>query len=148
MVDSLNNLLFNNPISQKIISTSKVSNFALSSRMLKDFHIFLFSFQSILFKNGTSASVSTITTASQTVAQPVIRSLYEQGGKSSSVFIRLAGLSGRNKIFSLCWRVLYFDFYLNFRCGRSNFGRLRSAQKSMAGYERSKEGSEKYFRSG
>lgn len=51
-----------------------------------------FLFQTILFKNGNQSS--TVATATQTIAKPVILTLYQQGGKSSSVFIRLAGVSG------------------------------------------------------
>lgn len=49
--------------------------------------------KTILFKNGKQSAA--VSTASQTIAKPVILSLYQQGGKSSSVFIRLAGFSGK-----------------------------------------------------
>jgi len=70
MADSLNYLLFNNPVSQKIISTSKT----------------------ILFKNG--GATTAVARSTQTVGAPVALSLFQQGGNSTSVFIRLAGFSG------------------------------------------------------
>jgi hypothetical protein len=42
--------------------------------------------------------VSTTTQVIKEVTPPVIRSLYEQGGKSSSIFIRIAGISGATAV--------------------------------------------------
>lgn len=50
--------------------------------------------QNILFKNGSAVSSSTVTTAAK-ITPPAILSLFQQGGKSSSVFIRIAGFSGK-----------------------------------------------------
>lgn len=42
--------------------------------------------------------MSTAATAVKEIAPPVILSLYQQGGKSSSVFIRIAGISGATAV--------------------------------------------------
>ncbi|CAG9804713.1 unnamed protein product [Chironomus riparius] len=77
-MDAFNTLLFNNPVSQKIIGTTK----------------------SILFKNGNgSTEIKEVTkTVAKTVTGPAALSLFDQGGRYSSIFIRLAGFSGATAV--------------------------------------------------
>ncbi|CAO1413789.1 unnamed protein product [Diamesa serratosioi] len=77
MADSLNYLLFNNPISQSLISTTK-----------KGLNVFVKS-------NSTASTSKAIVNA---MAPAGVMSLYKQGGKSSSIFLRLAGLSGMSAV--------------------------------------------------
>ncbi|XP_070496018.1 transmembrane protein 256 homolog [Chironomus tepperi] len=77
-MDAINTVLFNNPVSQKIIGTTK----------------------SILFKNGNgSTEIKEVTqTVAKTVTGPTAMSLFDQGGRPASIFIRLAGLSGATAV--------------------------------------------------
>ncbi|CRK99377.1 CLUMA_CG012608, isoform A [Clunio marinus] len=75
MNESLNDLVFNNPVSNKIISATK----------------------KILFKNGNNSSTS-VSTMTKNLTTPSSMTLFQQGGHNSSVFIRLAGFSGATAV--------------------------------------------------
>ncbi|KAG5682419.1 hypothetical protein PVAND_011772 [Polypedilum vanderplanki] len=76
-MDQINAILLQNPLSQKIINTSK----------------------KLLFKNNNGNEIQQAKNiVSKTITHPLSLSLYEQGGKSSSVFIRLAGFSGASAV--------------------------------------------------
>lgn len=77
-MDAINTVLFNNPVSQKIIGTTK----------------------KILFKNGHgSTEIQEVSkTVAKTVTGQTAQSLFDQGGRYSSIFIRLAGFSGATAV--------------------------------------------------
>lgn len=57
-----------------------------------------FSTQRVLFKNGGSNEVQQISKSVAQISSPLTQSLYEQGGRYSSIFIRFAGLSGATAV--------------------------------------------------
>lgn len=76
-MDAFNQIFFNNPVSQKIINTSK----------------------KILFKNGNGQELQQVSkTVTRSISEQSARSLYEQGGRFSSIFIRIAGFSGATAV--------------------------------------------------